>query len=63
MHHIKKVAEVQNYGQAELQSSRLEDKLTLQSEWPQHFRRLGKSHKAEDTPQSQRPEVNEEIQL
>ena len=29
MHSIKEAAEAQNFGQAELQSSRLEDKLTL----------------------------------
>ena len=63
MHCIKEAAKAQNSRQAELQSSRLEDKLTLQSEQPQHLRSLEKRHKAEDIPQSQRPEVNKEIQL
>ena len=43
MHGIKEATEAQNIRQAELQSSRLEDKLTQQ---PQHLRRQGKGHKA-----------------
>ena len=47
MHCIKEAKEAQNSGQAELQSSRLEDKPTQQSKQPQHLRRLGKRHKAQ----------------
>ena len=46
MHQIKEAAEAQNFGQAQLQSSRLEGKLTQQRRQPQHPRRLGKRHKA-----------------
>ena len=63
LHCIKEAAEAQNFGQVELQSGRLDDKLTLQSERPEHLRRLGKRHKAKGTPQSQRPGDNKGIQL
>ena len=39
---LKRLQKSKTLGQAELQSSRLEDKLTQ----PQHLRRLGKRHKA-----------------
>ena len=44
VHCIKEAAEAQNFRKAELQSSRLEDKLTQQTKQPQHLRRLGKRH-------------------
>ena len=46
MHHIKEAAEPQHFGQAELQSGRLQDKMALKNEQPQHLRKLGKRYKA-----------------